>query len=348
MINGKNMFFNSLKEPYIIAEAGINHNGCLITAKKMIDVAKAARADAVKFQTFKAEEFCGDPKQTFTYISQGVEVTESMLEMFKRHELDNEQWFELSDYCRDVGIKFLSTPQNNSDLDLLLDIGIEAIKIGSDDFTNTPLIKSYSSKGLPLIMSCGMSDMADVQNALDAAGWFKGAEVMVLLCTSKYPTQSEDVNISKIKTLQDAFPGLIVGFSDHTQDNVSACMAVALGAKVFEKHFTLSKNLPGPDHWFSEDPEGISNWCDDIRTAYKCFGNPLIIPNESEIEMRIIARRSIVALRDIYEGETFDESNIGLRRPGSGLPPNMLDKLIGLKSNSFIESGTMISLSLLS
>lgn len=338
------MYFDSLDEPFIIAEVGINHNGCLAKAKEMIDVAKAANVDAVKFQTFKAVEFCGDPDQMFTYRSQGKEITESMLEMFSRYEFDDVEWKELAEYCKEVGITFLSTPQNESDLDLLLEIGISAIKIGSDDFTNIPLIRNYSKTGLPLIMSCGMSDLAEVHTALDSAGWFSGTKIVLLLCTSKYPTSPEDVNILKLTTLKNAFPGLVVGFSDHTQDNISACMAVALGAKVFEKHFTLSHDLPGPDHWFSENPAGISSWCNDIRKAHRCMGNPLMIPNESELDMRILARRSVVALKDIKAGDLFDDKNIGLRRPGSGLPPIMLEELIGLRASSDIKSGIALTL----
>jgi N-acetylneuraminate synthase/N,N'-diacetyllegionaminate synthase len=338
------MFFESHEEPYIIAEVGINHNGCLDTAKKMIDVAKAANVDAVKFQTFKAEEFCGDPKELFTYHSQGQEVTESMLEMFRRYEFESDQWREIAKYCNKVGITFLSTPQNESDLDLLLEIGISAIKIGSDDFTNIPLIKAYSRAKLPVIMSCGMSNLAEVHMALDAAGWFSGSKVVLLLCTSKYPTAPKEVNVSKITTLQNAFPGLIVGFSDHTQDNVSACMAVALGARVFEKHFTLSHDLPGPDHWFSEEPAGISDWANDIRKAFECKGDPIVVPNQSELDMKVLARRSIFTLKDIKAGEVFDEKNIGLRRPGSGMPPARFVEILGLRANTNLKRGVALTL----
>src|SRR5450759_4039056 len=168
--------------PYCIAEVGINHNGDLALAKRMIDAAKSAGADAVKCQTCKAEEFCGDPEQTFTYQSQGKPVTESMLAMFRRYEFPSEAWQEVKAYCEKAGITFFSTPQNRSDLDLLMEVGVPAVKVGSDDFTNLPLLRDYAETGLPLILSCGMSDLAEVHQALEAAGWFDGYPVALLLC----------------------------------------------------------------------------------------------------------------------------------------------------------------------
>src|SRR3989338_1347665 len=174
--------------PYCIAEVGINHNGDLALAKRMIEAAKAAGADAVKFQTFKAEEFCGDPDQTFTYYSQGRSVTEPMLEMFKRYEFPLEAWQEIKKHCEGVGITFFSSPQNRSDLNLLLELGVPVIKVGSDDFTNLPLLRSYAETKLPIILSCCMSDLAEVHQALETVGWFEGYPIALLLCTSQYPT----------------------------------------------------------------------------------------------------------------------------------------------------------------
>ena len=330
--------------PYCIAEVGINHNGDLALAKRMIEVAKKAGADAVKFQTFKAEEFCGDPQQTFTYQSQGLSVTESMLEMFRRYEFPAEHWLEIKAHCEDVGITFFSTPQNRTDLDLLLQIGVPAIKVGSDDFTNLPLLKSYAETGLPIIVSCGMSDLADVHQALEILGWFNGYPAALLLCTSQYPTPPEDVNIKKLTTLQQAFQGLLVGFSDHTESSLAASLAVALGACIFEKHFTLDRNLPGPDHWFAEDPESLNKWIRTIRQANSMLGSQFVRPTSSEKDMRLLARRSVVALRDITENECFDSINIGLRRPGGGLPPIMIEQIIGVKASHNIKRGSLLSL----
>lgn len=330
--------------PYCIVEVGLNHNGSVDIAKKMINEAKKAGADAVKFQTFKAEEFCGDPEQLFTYKSQGKEITESMLEMFKRHELAPENWIQIKSYCDEVGITFFSTPQNASDLDILLDVGVPAIKIGSDDFSNLPLIKTYQKTGLPIILSCGMSNLAEVDQALSAVGWFEGYPASLLLCTSQYPTSEEDVNIHKLTTLQGAFPGLVVGFSDHTVGTVAAIMALASGARIFEKHFTLDHDMPGPDHWFAETPDEIACWIGTIRTAYKMLGSKYVRPADSEKSNRIEARRSVVALVDIAEGELLDSSNIGLRRPGDGLAPSLLGDIFGLTSVRTIKRGEKLAL----
>lgn len=330
--------------PYCIAEVGINHNGDLALAKRMVEVAKEVGADAVKFQTFKAEEFCGDPAQTFTYQSQGQTVTESMLAMFTRYEFAPEQWRAIKAHCDHVGITFFSTPQNRPDLDLLLTMGVPAIKIGSDDFTNLPLLRSYASENLPLILSCGMSDLAEVHQALETVGWFDGKPVALLLCTSQYPTPPQDVNIQKLTTLQQAFPGLLVGFSDHTQGPSAASLAVALGARVFEKHFTLGHDMPGPDHWFSDEPSELKNWLETIRTVDLMLGSPFLRPTQLEKGMRVIARRSVVALRDITPDESLNESNIGTRRPGGGLPPSMMVELFGLKAAKSIPRGDCIRL----
>lgn len=330
--------------PYCIAEVGINHNGDLALAKQMIDAAKTAGADAVKFQTFKAEEFCGDPDQTFIYQSQGKQITESMLEMFRRYEFSPECWREIKAYCEAVGLTFFSTPQNHTDLELLLQIGVPAIKVGSDDFTNLPLIRGYIESRLPLILSCGMSNLAEVHQALEASTWFDDSPVALMLCTSQYPTPAQDVNITKLTTLQQAFPGLLVGFSDHTQGSLAAALAVSRGARIFEKHFTLDKDMPGPDHWFSEDPAGLAEWISNIRTADILLGNPMVRPTRAEQEMRLIARRSVVALRDISLGEMLCNANIGLRRPGGGLSPDMISNVMGLTATRVIKKGERLSL----
>lgn len=330
--------------PYCIAEVGINHNGDLDVAIQMINAAKTAGADAVKFQTFKAEEFCGDPEQMFTYKSQGQPVTESMLDMFRRYELPLESWKSIKEHCEAIGITFFSTPQNSGDLEILLALDVPAIKIGSDDLTNLPLITQYTESGLPIILSCGMSDLSEIDQALGAAKWFEGHPVSLLLCTSQYPTPSEDANIAKLTTLKNAFPGLLVGFSDHTEGSLAASIAVSLGARIFEKHFTLDKDLPGPDHWFSENPAGLAEWIASIRRADILLGSPIVRPTAAEQEMRLIARRSIVALCDISCGEKLSNLNTGLRRPGGGLPPALIKTALGLTASRDIRKGEKLSL----
>lgn len=327
--------------PFIIAEAGINHNGDINIAKEMIRAAKRAGADAVKFQTFHAEEFIQDRTTTYTYMSQGKEITEPMMDMFLRTEFSEKEWVELKKYCDQQGIIFLSTPQNPSDLKLLLRIGIPAVKIGSDDFVNIPLVREYSKTGLPILLSCGMANEEEIRRTLDESP--KGKTVL-LLCTSQYPTPACDVNIRKLDTLRRLFPEVVLGFSDHTQGIEAAIMAVAKGAKVFEKHFTVNHGLPGPDHWFSEEPREFTQWVDCIRKAYVMLGSSKLEPTAMENEMRKIAHRSITVLERIQAGDVFSEKNLGMRRPGDGLPASCWDQVIGKKATKDLMVGTQITL----
>ena len=330
---------------FTVAEVGINHNGSLDTALQMVEVAKRAGADAVKFQTFRADEFIADASQTYTYKSQGELITESMLEMFRRHELRADEWRSIRQKCDDEEILFLSTPQNRTDLDTLLELGILAIKVGSDDLTNLPLIRSYAAAGLPLILSSGMSDLAEVYRALEAAGALDGHPTVLLVCTSQYPTPLSDANLLRIKTLRTAFPMAPIGFSDHTQGALAASLAVALGACFFEKHFTLDHGLPGPDHWFSEDPEGLKGWVDSIRGAQIALGSGLVRPTASELRHKVDYQRSVVAIRPIQRGEVYSTENLGMRRVvGGGLPPAFFDLLLGNVSARDYSPGEAISL----
>lgn len=328
--------------PFIVAEAGINHNGEIEKAFKMIEIAKQTGLNAIKFQTFKADEFIADSKQTFTYKSQGKEITESMLEMFKRYEFTRDDWFKIKKKCDDEKILFLSTPQNRSDLDLILELGVPAIKVGSDDFTNLPLLKDYATTKLPLILSCGMANLSEIHEALDTVGALDDYPTILLLTTSQYPTPTKDVNLLKLQTLSNVFPKILLGFSDHTQGPLASSLAVAMGATLFEKHFTLNHNLAGPDHWFSEDPQGLSDWVNSIRTAFKMLGNAALLPTEEEYNMKKLARRSIVAIRDIDKDEILDSNNIGLKRPGTGLPPKFIDQIFGFRSTKKIKKADLI------
>jgi N,N'-diacetyllegionaminate synthase len=330
--------------PFIVAEAGINHNGELEKAFEMIMVAKEGNVDAIKFQTFKAKEFVGDPNLKYTYLSQGKEVTEPMLEMFERYEFSKDEWISIKRKCDREGIMFLSTPQNQTDLELLLELKVPAIKVGSDDFNNLMLLKDYASTGLPIIVSCGMSDLAEIHQALNYIGAYDGYPTILLLCTSQYPTPSEDVNLLKLRTLADTFPMIVLGFSDHTQGQLASSLAVAFGACFFEKHFTLDHNLQGPDHWFSEDPRGLREWVNSIRNAYIMLGSAVVRPTVSEEKMKTLARRSIVALCDIDKSETLTTDNICLKRPGNGLPPIFFSQILGLKASRKITRGSILKL----
>lgn len=332
--------------PFIVAEVGINHNGELERALQMIQIAKEAGCDAIKFQTFKAAEFVSDPAQMFTYRSQGREVTESMLEMFKRYELPGDAWTQIKTECQRIGIEFMSTPQNRGDLEILLKVGVPAVKVGSDDFTNLPLLKSYAETGLPLVLSMGMSDLAEAHQALETVGVFAGYPVILLICTSQYPTPPVDAHLRRITTLKQAFPGLLVGYSDHTQGPLASSLAVALGAVFLEKHFTLDHDLPGPDHWFSETPEGLREWVAGIRTASALMGSPLLRPTEIERANKREYQRRLVAARDIAAGAVICTDDIVLKRMpgGRGLLPLFLEHLLGRPAPKSYAAGDPIEL----
>lgn len=329
-------------EPFVIAEAGINHNGDLDIAKRMIDAAVQAGVDAVKFQTFHAEDFISDRTVTYSYKSQGEDVVESMFDMFKRTEFSDEEWEELKRYCDSRNILFLSTPVTVRDLELLVRLGVTAVKVGSDDFTNIPLIKRYARYGLPLLLSCGMSDEEDICQTLAAVD-VDAHNVCLFLCTSQYPTPENDVNARKLLRMRELFPNVVLGFSDHTQGSTAAIVAMAYGARVFEKHFTLDHGLPGPDHWFSSEPEELRDWAANIRSAYAMLGKADLQPTAREREMRAIARRSIVAVRDIAPGDVLTDQNIGLRRPGTGIAPRLWDDVVGRTAKKSVSEGSQIT-----
>lgn len=315
--------------PFIIAEAGINHNGDLNIAKKMIDAVKECGVDCIKFQTFKSKEFISDPKATYTYMSQGKKIVESQLKMFTRCEFSKKEWIEIIKYCKKTDVVFSTTAQNPSDLDFILSItNLPFIKVGSDDLTNLDLLKYYSKKRKPMIISAGMAYASEIEDAIAIIRESGNKDIVVLHCVSSYPASAEEVNLKKICTIRDFFD-VDVGFSDHTIGSAAAIGAVCFGATVIEKHFTLDHNLPGPDHWFVADIEELKTYVRDIRFARKAIGNPLLIPTKKEIEMRKIARRSIVAKKTTKKGDLLHNTNLELKRPGYGLAPKYLPFVVG-------------------
>ncbi|MBR73933.1 MAG: N-acetylneuraminate synthase [Dehalococcoidaceae bacterium] len=330
-------------EPFLIAEAGINHNGDIDKVMKMIHIAKESGVNAVKFFTYKTSEFILDKNLTHTYISQKQEIVESMYDMFRRCEFSKQDWKKIKDKCDDEEILFLSTPENRTDLDLLLELDIQAIKIGSDDLINIPLIKEFSSTQLPIIMSCGMSTLNEIKESLQIFNFEKDYPIVLMLTTSEYPTQAENVNLLKLKTLSNTFPNIILGFSDHTQNSLAASIAVGLGAKVFEKHFTISHDLPGPDHWFSADSVELKKWVKNIKQAHQMLGSEIVEPTKKENMVKFQARRSIISKKNISIGEIFSEENLGLFRPGNGLPPKKIFDVLGKKAKKEISKGKLIN-----
>ena len=331
---------------FIIAEAGINHNGEIKLARKMIDVAHSAGADCIKFQTFKAEEFVSDPKQTYTYKSQGREITESMLEMFKRYQFSGKDWQEIIAYCRKVGIQFSSTAQNRSDLEFLLSItDLPFLKVGSDDLTNLVLIKDYASRGIPMIISSGMAYAYEIEDAIRTARECGNDDVTVLHCVSSYPADHDQVNLKKIPVIRDAF-NVPVGFSDHTIGSAAAVGAVCFGATVIEKHFTLDKNFPGPDHWFSIDGDELKSYVENIRFIEQAIGSDMLGPTEKEMEMRRICRRKIVADQNLERGETVTIDKISFKRSEaeSAIEPKNIEYILGRRVKNNIEKNKAIDL----
>jgi len=333
------------KEPcFVIAEIGINHNGNLEIAKKMIDVACDCGVDAVKFQTFKAKDFISNNAQQYTYFSNKEKITESMIEMFERYEFSKKEWTDIINHCEKKEIMFLSTPQNKVDLDFLLEIvDLPLIKIGSDDLTNLSLLEYYALKNKPMIISTGMSYISEIEDAVITIKNTGNTQFAILHCVSSYPTLFEEVNLNKIITIKHAFR-VPTGFSDHTIGSNASIAAVTMGAKIIEKHFTLNKSLQGPDHWFSSTPDELKELVVSIRNIEKAFGSFEVRPTIKEIEMRKIARRSIVAKKDIEIGEIITEECIDFKRPGTGIPPKLVDYIISRSCKSNIKKDELITL----
>lgn len=302
---------------FIIAEAGANHNGDLKTAKAMVRAAREIGCDSIKFQTFSAEEFCADRSKTFTYQSQGKEVTESEYEMFKRFEFSREEWLELMRCCDEEGILFFTTVQDPVNLEMMLELGLKCIKVGSDDFDHLVNLKRYAATGLPLIVSKGMADLGEVDRVIRALRPLTD-QLAVLHCVSLYPTDPARLNIRQVPALASLYPDVVWGFSDHSQGPLASTLAVTLGAKIIEKHFTLSHDMAGPDHWFSMDVDEMAQMVRDIRFAEQALGSGEIAPAPGEEASRRIMRRRLVAKADLPAGTRLDEDTVAFKRADSG------------------------------
>jgi N,N'-diacetyllegionaminate synthase len=327
---------------FIIAEVGVNHNGDADTAHKMIDSIADAGADCVKFQTFSATEFVNDDNEIYEYVSQGKTVRESQLAMFTRLELKREVFAKLFEHSRQRGLIPLSTPADKGAADLLEGLDVGGYKIGSDDLVHTPFLKYVATKDKPVILSSGMADGEDIQRALDTIQSTGNDQVCVLHCVSLYPTPDGDVNLMKIPAIRKRF-GCLVGFSDHSDGVTAALGAIALGACVVEKHFTLDKNMAGPDHRFSANPEELSRMVIEIRRMEAILGRPDIKPTVGERKMREIARRSIVVAHDLPAGHVISFDDLVFQRPGTGLMPYDAEKIIGKKTKIEIKAKNLIT-----
>ena len=321
----------SYTKTFIIAEAGVNHNGSLEMALQLIDVAVAAGADAVKFQTFKAEKIIAVSAPKAGYQKETTGSDESQLERVKKLELDETAHTRLYQYCQHKGIQFLSTPFDLESIDLLSRLGLEIFKIPSGEITNLPYLRKLGALKKRLILSTGMADLGEIEDALDVLteSGTSLENITVLHCNTEYPTQFEDVNLRAMLTIQNAFSGISVGYSDHTLGIEVPIAAVAMGARVIEKHFTLDRNLPGPDHRVSLEPPELSAMISGIRNIEKALGNGIKRPSPSEVKNKPIARKSLVATESIKTGELFSADNITAKRPGAGISPMRWDEVLG-------------------
>tara|TARA_B100002003_G_scaffold73286_2_gene68339 strand:- start:693 stop:1721 length:1029 start_codon:yes stop_codon:yes gene_type:complete len=331
---------------FIIAEAGVNHNGSLDICKKLVDVSAKAGADAVKFQTFKAGKLVTANAEKARYQIENTGTRESQVEMLRRLELSTNAHKDLFAYCRQKNISFLSTPFDEESADMLDGLGMEIFKISSGDITNKPLIQHVASKKKPIILSTGMSYLGEVENAIN---WIceiwnsldKKPQLSVLHCVSSYPARIEDVNLRAIKAMEMAF-GFPVGYSDHTMGAEIALAAVAMGAKVIEKHFTLDREMEGPDHKASLEPEELEAMITAIRNVELAMGDGIKKPTKSENDLKKIVRRSLVTARGIKAGDTIFPNDIIIKRPGTGISAEFKDKVVGMKSVNDISVDSVI------
>ncbi|MBU0469186.1 MAG: GNAT family N-acetyltransferase [Candidatus Omnitrophica bacterium] len=327
---------------FIIAEIGVNHNGDLDTAKRMLKSIKDSGADAAKIQSFFAEDFVVDSELIYEYMSQGKLVKESQFDMFKRLELKPEWHKELFDYAKELDIVLFSTPTSIKFVDLLDDLGVELFKMGSDDLTNLELIKYIASKQKPYLISTGMAKMDDVVTAVKTIEETGNKKYAILHCSSIYPTPLEDVNLNVLKTFDSAFLNSVIGYSDHTVGNSVAMAAVAIGAKIIEKHFTLDKNMPGPDHWMSCDPVELKKLVEDIRNIEKALGSPTKDIAPSEQQNYINCHRSVTAAVDIPINTVLTREMLVLKRPCTGIKPKELGKILGMITTKNISKNESI------
>ncbi|QDW39803.1 N-acetylneuraminate synthase [Bradyrhizobium sp. KBS0727] len=335
---------------FVIAEAGVNHNGDENLALALVDAAAKSGADAVKFQTFSADKLTRKGVEKAEYQKQGTGDGDQH-GMLRALEMSESLHRRLFAHCRHLGIEFMSTAFDEDALDFLIDLGIKRIKVPSGEITNVPLLTRMASKGLPLIISTGMAELSEVVAAVDIIGSARAARgfvepltdvVTILHCTSNYPTAIADVNLRAMRTMAGA-TGLPVGYSDHTLGLAVATGAVALGATVIEKHFTLDTNLPGPDHKASLEPAQLGALVQQIRDMEVALGSAVKAPTASELPIRDLVRRSVTTLRSIAAGTTVGKDDVALLRPGTGIPPIDLEKVIGRKSVRHLAAGETIS-----
>lgn len=330
--------------PFIIAEAGVNHNGRLDLALKLVDAASRAGADAVKFQTFKAEEVVTAAGKMAEYQKKNLGKTESQVAMLRKLELPEKFYKPIMRRCREKKIMFMSTPHgHNASADFLNRLGMKIFKIGSGDLTNRPFLEHVARFKKPMIISTGMATLAEVKEAIK---WIKNAgnkKLVVLHCTTSYPCPPKEVNLRAMQTMMRALPNIMVGYSDHTLGSLVPTLAAALGASVIEKHLTLDKNMQGPDHKASSSPAEFKEMVEAVRSVAKIMGSGIKKPNPAELKVLKIARKSIVITASVKKGEKFTKKNLGIKRPGTGIQPKYYYKILGKTTKIDIPADTVLS-----
>lgn len=329
----------------IIAEAGVNHNGDLDLAKELVASAAAAGADMVKFQTFVAGKIIAAHAPKAQYQKDTTDAGESQFDMVQKLELSRRDHIALIEECDRYGIGFFSTAFDTESFDLLVDLGLSCVKIPSGEITNLPLLRYMTRLGLPVILSTGMANLGEIEAALEVIelSGTPRALVTILHCTTEYPAPMDDVNLQAMASLRTAF-GCSVGYSDHTVGIEIPIAAVALGATVIEKHFTLDRNLPGPDHQASLEPTELKAMVDAIRNVERALGDGIKRPSASEMKNKAIARKSLVASTEIRAGECFSASNMTAKRPGTGISPMRWDEVIGRQALRDFAADELIQL----
>lgn len=332
-----------MNKVFIIAEAGVNHNGSLYLAKKLIDIAADAGADAVKFQTFKADRIVVKSAEKANYQKQATDKRESQYEMIKKLELNEVMHNELINHCKQKSIIFLSTPFDYDSIELLDSLGLKIFKIPSGEITNLPYLRKIGSLDKRVILSTGMANLGEIEAALNAlvASGTKKENITVLHATTEYPCPLDEVNLRAMQTISQAF-GVKVGYSDHTLGIEIPIAAAAMGASVIEKHFTLDRSMEGPDHKASLEPKELSAMVSAIRNVERAMGDGIKKATASETKNMQVARKSIVAAKPIKKGEIFTTENIAAKRPGSGISPMMWDEVVSSMAQRDYEEDELI------
>lgn len=328
----------------IIAEAGVNHNGSIELAKQLVDVAAEAGADYVKFQTFKAEKIASKSAEKAQYQKNTTGNTEGQLSMLKKLELSYNDHLALIGHCKSKNIRFLSTPFDLDSIDLLKQLGVRLGKIPSGEITNLPYLKKMAACFDELILSTGMADMKEIKEAINLilSTGFSKEKLTVLHCTTEYPAPFNEVNLTAMNSIQKEF-GVRVGYSDHTKGIEVPVAAVALGAAVIEKHFTLDRNMEGPDHKASLEPGELKAMVSVIRNIEQALGDGVKKPTDSELKNRAVARKSIVAARDLDQGHVITLDDLIMKRPGHGISPMCMPKIIGKKLRVAVKADEVLN-----